>query len=164
MTKQLQVLLALKSLVAAALPGVDVVGLDGADAADERIRPFGCVTIAAGDPGEPEIDLSPITYNYDHQIPIEIETLPIEDITVDGIPAFINPADYPSGSMTALEVADCYLQQLADAIEANRFLGGLVEYLDAASPTTDDMHTGGAAVARNASISAIASYSTNRPL
>lgn len=145
MSKALDVAAAIKTLVQDALPGADVLGLDGRDAAPDRIGPLGRVIVRAGDPGDPEIDLSPITYNYDHTFELEI-------------------AAYQSSSRTAAQAVDDMLGAVATAIQANRTLGGLVDWLDAASPLTDDDYSEGAPVARRADATIVATYSTTRPL
>lgn len=145
MSKRLDVLLALKALLTAAVPLTTVEGLDGNDAAPDRIPADGRIVIEAGDPGEPEIDLSPLTYNYAHAVPVTIE---------------VGPGD----GLTGEQRADAMLGAIADAIEADRFLGGLVDWLDAAAPATDDDQVEGAAVTRVAPITIVASYSTTRPL
>lgn len=60
-SKRETVLAAVKSLVAAALPGAEV---KRNLAKAERIPPGGLVVIRDGDPGEPEVSLSPLTYLY----------------------------------------------------------------------------------------------------
>ena len=57
-SKRETVLAAAKTLVAAALPGVEV---RRNLAKTERIPPGGLVVIRDGDPGEPEVSLSPLT-------------------------------------------------------------------------------------------------------
>ena len=145
MSKRFEVLLAVKALLVTALPGVDVQGLDGMDAAPDRIGPNGRCTIEAGDPGRPEIDLCPPTYNYQHQIPV----------TIDGVAA---------GNQTPEQVVDAMLDLIAAAIEADRFLGGLVDYLDATAPPANDDYVPGAPVTGGAALTIVATYSTAHPL
>ena len=68
-SKRETVLAAVKALVAAALPGAEV---KRNLAKAERIPPGGLVVIRDGDPGEPEVCLSPLTYLYSHRVPLEI--------------------------------------------------------------------------------------------
>jgi hypothetical protein len=145
MSKRLDVLLAVKALVQGALPGADVLGLDGSDAAPDRVAPGGRVIVRSGDPGEPEMDLSPPSYHYEHAIPLELVA-------------------YQSGSLTNEEAIDLMLGQIAAAIEADRFLGGLVDYLEATAPLTDDDYSEAAAVPRRADATITATYSTTHPL
>jgi hypothetical protein len=66
-TKQLQVILAVKALVAEALPDAEIRGFDGDATKPTRVGSGGCVIGTRGDPGDPEVDLSPLTYNYSHR-------------------------------------------------------------------------------------------------
>ncbi len=145
MSKRLEVLVAVKAMLTTALPGVDVQGLDGADAAPERIGGNGRAYIEAGDPGRPEIDLCPVTYYYQHQIPITLDA----------------PA---RGNLSAEQAVDAMTDQIAAAIVSDRFLGGLVDYLDASAPPANDDYTAGSAIIGSASVVITASYSTPHPL
>ena len=152
MTKRREVLDALKAMLVAALPSsVTVEGLDGADASPDRLLAGGRVLIEAGNPGEPEIDLSPPTYNYRHEIPVTVDAL-----------AVAATADAPA--MTAEDAVDAILDLMSAAIEADRFLGGAVDYLDAYAPQSEDDYVDGAAVSRVAPFTIIATYSTSHPL
>lgn len=145
MTKRLEVLQAVKAMIEAALPGMTVIGLENEGSAPERIPPNGRVIVRAGDPGVPEVDLSPIVYNYEHQIPLEIAT-------------------YQSGTLSAEEALDGILDDIADAIVADRFIGGVVNFLDGYAPETNDIYVAGAEIARGADLILVASYSTDKPL
>jgi hypothetical protein len=145
MNKALDVAIALKALIAAALPGAEVIGLDGGDAAPARIGPNGRVTVELGNPGTPEIDLSPLTYNYAHQIAATFEA----------------PA---SDTQTGAEVIVSMLAAVSTAVVANRFLGGAVDFLDATAPDNFDDETDGAVVIRVAPAVFTAIYSTSQPL
>ena len=68
-SKREEVLDAIKTLVASALPNADV---KRNLAKPERIPPGGLAIIRDGDPGEPEVILSPLIYVYTHRIPIEL--------------------------------------------------------------------------------------------
>lgn len=146
MSMRLDVPLAIKALILAALPTMVVLGIDDEAPAD-RIPPEGRAVVAAGDPGEPEIDLSPVTYNYQHSIPVQISALPDLD-----------------RHLTAIQVLDERIELIADAVEADRTLGGLVEYLDGASPSLDDIYTSGSATAATAELMLVATYATTKPL
>lgn len=151
MTKQLEVISAVLELVAGALPGVEVLGLNGDDAVPDRVTSRGRAVLRAGDPGKPDIEFSPLTYNYAHLMKVELTALPID--ASDTAPA-----------LTAIEALDAMLDSLGDAIAADRFLGGLVDFLDAASPSTEDEIVDGAVVARIADVDLTALYSTTKPL
>ena len=114
MSKRLDVLKAVRQLAEFAAPNAKVVGLTGDEAAPARVQPGGLVVVRSGDPGAPEVDLSPLAYNYEHGVPLEI-TAPSE------------------------EVVDAVVSAIVAAVVADRQLGGLVDWLDAQAPETDDL-------------------------
>ncbi len=141
-SKREQVLEAIKALVASALPSAEVKrNLDK----PERIPPGGLVIVRDGDPGEPEILLSPLTYIYEHRVPIEI-------------------AAFASASLTREQALDQMLAAIGEAVAAARTLGGLCEFLETEAPTSDDLETAGAISGRWADAAIIASYATANPL
>jgi hypothetical protein len=141
-TKQMQVLLAVKALVAAALPGATIVGFDKDADKPARIGPGGCVVGQFGDQGEPEVDLSPLTYNWSHQIPVEVVG--------------------PNGE--GGDVLDAMVQTLADAIAADPFLGGLCDWFGIGGSDLKDRSTEAVASTNWVSIPLIAEYSSNNAL
>ena len=145
MSKRLDVLKAVKALVQAALPSAQVIGLDGEEAAPDRIPPTGRVIVRSGDPGGPEVDLSPLTYNYSHPIPVEI-------------------AAYESGSLASEEVLDDMMGRIGAGLAADRTLGGLCDWIEADAPLTDDIYASGARPPRSADLVITAAYSTPDPL
>lgn len=145
MSKRLDVLTAVKDLVQAALPGADVRGMNTDEAKPERVGPTGMVIVRSGDPGTPDIDLSPPLYNYEHSIPVEV-------------------AAFKSGALTAQAAMDAMMVAIGEAIEADRTLGGLVDYLDAEMPTDGETDTRGAQPVGWADFTLVATYSTTNPL
>ena len=141
-SKRETVLAAVKSLVAAALPGAEVKrNLVKA----ERIPPGGLVVLRDGDPGEPEVSLSPPVYVYSHRIPLEI-------------------AAYESATLTREQVVDVMLGAIGAAVMANRTLGGLCDWIEAEAPVTDDIEALGALPGRFADLAILAVYATADPL
>jgi hypothetical protein len=141
-SKREQVLEAVKVLVEAALPSADVKrNLAKAD----RIPPGGLVIVRDGEPGEPEVMLSPLTYVYTHRIPIEI-------------------AAYETASTPREQVLDEMLGTIGAAVVADRTLGGLCDFIEAEAPATDDIETAGARAGRWADAAIIAVYGTTDPL
>ncbi len=136
------VLDAIKTLVASALPAAEVKrNLDK----PERIPPGGLVILRDGDPGEPEVLLSPLTYVYEHRIPLEL-------------------AAFASTSLTREEVLDQMLVAIGTAVAADRTLGGLCDFVEAEAPTSDDLEATGAISGRWADAAVVASYATANPL
>lgn len=142
MTKSLQVLLAAKALVAAALPLANVRGFDGDAEKPERIGAGGCVVGTRSDPGDPEVDLSPLTYNYRHRIELEIA------------------AEGGAGGAPL----DAMLLALGAAIQADRFLGGLCQWLDVEAAEMMDAGDDAVPSINWALVPLIAEYSTENPL
>jgi hypothetical protein len=137
-SKRETVLAAVTALVAAALLRVEV---KRNLAKPERIPAGGLVVIRDGDPGEPELSLSPLTYLYAHRIPLEI-----------------------AASETREQALDAMMMAIGAAVKANRTLWGLCDWLEAEAPTTDDIEAYGAAPARFADLTLIAVYATVDPL
>ena len=145
MSKRLAVLTAAKALIAEACPDADVIGFDGTDAAAQRIPPGGRIILGAGDLGDAEITLSPLTYFYDHGIPVEV--LALDEMMIDAL-----------------------LLAIGTAIDADRTLGGLCDWLDVTAAGTEDIASydeRGNLIARpdrGGSFMIMASYSTPNPL
>lgn len=139
MSKRFDVGVALKALIEAALPNSKVRGMEPDEAKPSSVDDFGLVVVRSGDPGTPDIDLSPPTYWYEHQFPIEIAARTREQL-------------------------DTMMVAIGNAIIADRFLGGLCTYLDAEAPVDGEMQTVGAAALSWADFTIIATYSTTSPL
>lgn len=139
MSKRLDVLTALKALMVAALPAAQVVGLDEEEDTPSRVPAGGRVVVPGGDPGEPEVDLSPLIYNYAHEIPIDV--IMADEVTLDAA-----------------------LVAIGTAIEADRQLGSRCEYLDAVAPNTINVGAEGAPALRGARVLVTAYYSSPHPL
>jgi hypothetical protein len=140
-SKREQVLQAVLALVAGALPGAEV---KRNLAKPERIPAGGLVIIRDGDPGEPEIMLSPLTYIYTHRIPIEA-------------------AVYNAASPNE-QALDAIFGPIGSAVAGNRTLGGLCDFIEAEAPATADVETAGAVAGRWADAAIVAVYSTPDPL
>ena len=145
MSKRLDVLSALHTLISSALPGADVLGIENDDVAPTRPTPGGRVVIRSGDPGDPEMTLGVLSYSYSHRIPIEITA-------------------YPSSSQSREQIVDAMAGTIGTAIIADRTLGGLCEWVEAEAPQTDDIRVAGTQAARAADLAVIAEYTTSDPL
>jgi hypothetical protein len=141
MTKQLQVLLAVKALVTAALPAAEVLGFDGDTSPPELIGADGTVLGFPGDPGEPEIDLSPPAYNYAHEIPLQVFA--------------------PAGDGGA--ALDDMLAAIGAGLEADRTLGGLCSWISATAPLREDRTLQDATI-NWAEINIVPEYACSDPL
>lgn len=141
-SKRETILNAIVLRIAAALPNADV---RRNLAKPERIPPGGLVVVRDGDPGEPEVMLSPLVYVYSHRIPIEL-------------------AAYETSSQPPEQVLDEMLGAIGVAVSGDRTLGGLCDFIEAQAPSTDDVETAGARAGRWADAAIIAVYGTPDPL
>lgn len=137
-----QVLAAVESLVRAALP-LATVTRNKTKAAE--IPSGGAVDISDGDPGEPEVDLSPLTYNYSHPIGLLF-------------------ARNRTAGLTAGQALDAMQVAVGQAVAANRTLGGLVDWLETVAPDRGDLDIAGAESGAASEAAIIAHYSTSSPL
>jgi hypothetical protein len=141
-SKREQVIEAVVALVATALPAAKV---ERNAAKPERIPSGGLVIVRDGDPGEPEVLLSPLTYLYTHRVPLEV-------------------AAREGGSQSREQVLDTMLAAIGATVAADRTLGGLCEFIEAEAPATADIEASGAQPVRWADAALIASYGTPDPL
>ena len=132
----------IRALIAAALPAAKV---ERNAAKPERIPTGGLVIIRDGDPGDPEVYLSPLTYIYTHRVPVEVAVLAATPLSRE-------------------QVLDQSLQAISEAIEANRTLGGLCDFIDPEAPSTDDLEATGTVAARWADLVILVTYATTNPL
>ena len=121
-----------------ALPATALRG----DVLPERVPTAGLLILRDGEPGEPEVTLSPLRYHFQHRAEIEA--------VVQGA-ARDTAFDTLCGSIGA-------------AIAADRTLGGLCDWVEAEVPRSVDLAVDGAAILKAAVIPVILHYSTADPL
>lgn len=110
----------------------------------ETVAPGGLVILRDGDPGEPELLLSPPTYCWRHQAEIEV--------------VVSRPSD---DANTAL---DDLLAAIGQALAADRSFGGLADWLEWGAPKTSGLAIDGAASLRGATVPVTIHYSSADPL
>ena len=142
MTYQRDILLAAKALVEAALPLADVRGFDGDTSKPDKIGSDGTVIGHPGEPGDPEVDLSPLAFNYAHRMYLEV-----------------GAAGGAGGAPL-----DAMLAAIGVAIRAERTLGGLCDWLEAVAPDRNDRTTARVATTNWAVLPIVAHYTTSDPL
>lgn len=145
MSKRLDVLKAVCTLVADALPAAEVLGLDKDTPAPTRIPAGGRAVIRSGDPGEPEMTLGILRYSYSHSVPVELDA-------------------YPTDTLTREEALDTMAAAIGAAVEADRSLGGLVEFLDVEALETDEIPVTDGKAAKSGQFAIVAEYTTSNPL
>ena len=112
------------------------------DVLPERVPTAGLLILRDGEPGEPEVTLSPLRYHYQHRA--EIEAV-VQGVARDG--AF-----------------DTLCSNVGAAIAADRTLGGLCDWVEAEAPRPVDLPVEGAASLKAALIPVLLHYSTADPL
>ncbi|KFI24353.1 hypothetical protein [Paenirhodobacter enshiensis] len=111
-SKSETVLIALFDALSAALPSG--AGIQRNGVLPVRIPAAGQIILRDGDPGQPEVLMSPVLYYYEHSADVEI--------IVDR-PATARDATF-----------DTLKQAVGAALAADRTLGGLCDYVDADAP------------------------------
>jgi len=113
------------------------------DVLPERIPATGLIILRDGNPGEPEVTLSPLTWFYQHRAELEvvIQSGTGRDALFDALTASI-------GTVLA----------------ADRTLGGLCDWVEAEAPEPVDLPIEGAAALKAAVIIVVLHYATTDPL
>ena len=110
----------------------------------ETVHAGGLIILRDGDPGDPEVILSPVTYLWEHQTEIEV-------IIQRG-------QDDDNAELDTLLIA------VGTALAADRSLGGLAEGLDWGAPKTSGLAIDGAAALRGAMVPVTIHYASDDPL
>ena len=113
------------------------------DVLPERVPAQGLLILRDGEPGKPDVTLSPLRYHYQHRAEIEV--------VVQGT----NDRD---------ATFDTLCVSIGAMITANRTLDGLCDWVEAEAPQPIDLPVEGAASMKAAVIPVILSYSTADPL
>ena len=108
----------------------------------ERVPAAGLLILRDGEPGEPEVTLSPLCYHYQHRAEIEA--------VVQG-----------AARDTAFDVL---CTSVGAALAGDRTLGGLCDWVEAEAPQPVDLPVDGAAGLKAAVIPVVLHYSTADPL
>ena len=109
----------------------------------ERISAAGLIILRDGQPGEPEVTLSPLRYHYQHRAELEI-------IVQAG-----------TGRASAF---DDLIAAIGAALEVDRTLEGLCDWIEPEAPASVDLPVEGAAVLMAAVITVVLHYTTTGPL
>ncbi|MCB1380850.1 MAG: acyl-CoA transferase, partial [Alphaproteobacteria bacterium] len=105
----------------------------------------GMIILRDGDPGEPEVLLSPPEYVYEHRADA--------DVVVDaGTPALRDA------------LFDSIMVAIGNAVSADRTFGGLCDYAETAAPVPVDLIVEGAPGFKAATLPIILHYGTSDPL
>lgn len=110
-----------------------------------KVPADGLIILRDGDPGEPEVTLSPTRYHYQHRAEIE---------------ALVQHGD----SVQRDTALDTLLETVAQALDGQTSLGGLVDYLHIQTPDFLSETVEGASTIKAAVVPIILEYSTSNPL
>ena len=111
----------------------------------ERVSDHAMAILRDGEMGEPEVSLSPLTYHWQHQVAIEL---------------FV--ADPDASARDAR--MDGLLLELAALIEADRTLGGVVEFAEIGPPKFDELAPDGSSGIKACLLPVVLHYSSSGPL
>jgi len=109
----------------------------------ERIPPAGLIILRDGQPGEPDVTLSPLRYHYQHRAELEV---------------IVQPA---GNRATAF---DTLIAAIGTALAADRALGGLCDWVEAEAPASVDLPVDGAVSPKAAVVTVLLHYTTADPL
>jgi len=109
----------------------------------ERIPAAGLIILRDGQPGEPEVTLSPLRYHYQHRAELEVVV------------------QAPNGRATAF---DTLIAAIGAALEADRTLDGICDWIEPEAPASVDLPIEGAAAIKAAVVTVVLHYTTTGPL
>ncbi|MGF6863030.1 hypothetical protein ABIE69_003626 [Rhodobacteraceae bacterium MBR-64] len=109
----------------------------------ERIPAAGLIILRDDQPGEPEVTLSPLRYHYQHRAELDVAV--------------------QAGTGRAIAF-DSLIAAIGAALEADRTLGGLCDWVEPEAPASVDLPIEGAAALKAAVITVILHYTTTGPL
>lgn len=111
----------------------------------ERLSEHAMAVLRDGEMGEPEVSLSPVTYHWQHQVAIEL---------------FVADPDASERDKRM----DGLLVELAALIEADRTLGGVIEYAEIGPPKFDELTPDGVSGIKACLLPVVLHYSSSGPL
>jgi len=109
----------------------------------ERIPAAGLIILRDGQPGEPEVTLSPLRYYYQHRAELEVVV---------------------QASTGRASAFDDLTAAIGAALETDRTLGGLCDWVEPEAPASVDLPIAGAAALKAAVITVVLHYTTTGPL
>lgn len=137
-----EVLVALFARLRASLPlDVELVRNDGLPT---KIPPAGWVCLRDGDPGTPEVLLSPLQFVYEHAAEV--------DLVVDALPG-VRETRFDTLKMA-----------LGLALMSDHTLGGVCDYAIGEAPQPVDLVVEGGHPLKAATVSILLTYATSNPL
>ncbi len=111
----------------------------------ERLSEHAMAVLRDGEMGEPEVSLSPLTYHWQHRVAIEL---------------FVADPDASERDKRM----DGLLVELAALIEADRTLGGVIEYAEIGPPKFDELAPDGVCGIKACLLPVVLHYSSSGSL
>lgn len=111
------------------------------EALPEKIPTGGLAILRDGDPGEPDVVLSPLTYLWRYSAPVEI---------------VVQHGDAAERD----RLSDDLVEAVTAALLTDRNLGGLADWLEASPPSADLLPVEGAAAIKAATLTVTIHYAT----
>jgi hypothetical protein len=109
----------------------------------ERVPTSGLIILRDGQPGDPEITLSPLRYHYQHRAELEV-------VVQAG---------------TGRKIAfDSLIAAIGEALEGDRTLGGLCDWVEPEAPASVDLPIEGAATLKAAVVTVVLHYTSTGPM
>lgn len=109
----------------------------------ERIPPAGLIILRDGQPGEPEVTMSPLRYHFQHRAELEVVV---------------------QASTGRASAFDSLIASIGTALETDRTLGGLCDWIEPEAPASIELPIEGAAALKAAVITVVLHYTTTGPL
>jgi hypothetical protein len=109
----------------------------------ERIPPAGLIIMRDGQPGEPEVTLSPLRYHFQHRAELEVII---------------------QGANDRATAFDTLIAAIGTALAADRTLGGPCDWVEAEAPASVDLPVEGAVSLKAAVVTVVLHYTTADPL
>ena len=110
----------------------------------ERIPPGGLIILRDGQPGEPEVTLSPLRYHFQHRAELEVIV---------------------QGANDRATAFDTLMLAIGTALATDRTLGGLSDWVEAEAPASVDLPVDGAVSLKAAAVvTVVLHYTTADPL
>lgn len=127
----------------AALQGVPDATVLRATVIPQRVERGGLIILRDGEPGEPEVTMSPLRYHYEHEAEIEV---------------FVQP------DAGRIDEMDDILAAIGVALAVDRRLGGLCDWVEGQAPVPIDLPVEGGHEFRAARVPVRLTYDTTDPL
>ena len=109
----------------------------------ERIPPAGLIILRDGQPGEPEVTLSPLRYHFQHRAELEVIV---------------------QGANDRATAFDTLMMAIGTALATDRTLGGICDWVEAEAPAPVDLPVEGAVSLKAAVVTVMLHYTTADPL